>query len=127
MSQTSLSRNESRNSLYNRLTPAVSRQQSSSSSPLAAVTSIIPKLKLNLTPQKAGTPQQRPSPAVSTPGQWQHPRMDEVIKRKNATNFDGSNVRVIRLNAAIIIASFLLPILTRSAYASLSTTITNAD
>ncbi|KAK5134767.1 hypothetical protein LTR08_006142 [Meristemomyces frigidus] len=106
MAQTSLTRTDSRNSLYSNLTPAAS------SSPLTAVTSVL--AKANLTPQKAGTPPQ-PSPAVSTPGQWQHPRMDEVMKRQHATNFDASNVRVLGLNAAILLASFLLPMLAHSA------------
>ena len=120
MSQTSLTRTESRNSLYNKLTPAaLSRQQSTSSSSPSAVTSVLPKL--SLTPQKAGTlqkqQQQQPSPAVtpSTPGQWQHPRMDEVLKRQNATNFDGSNIRIIGQNTTLLLISFLLPILTHSA------------
>lgn len=136
MSKTSLVRTDSRNSLLSTLTPSASRssllsnltpsasrepsRQVTAPSPLATATSILPKL--SLTPQKKsaatpGTPQQQQaSPAVSTPGQWQHPRIDEVIKRQNATRFDGSNVRLIVLNMALMGASILAPLLAHATY-----------
>ncbi|KAK4544230.1 hypothetical protein LTR36_004440 [Oleoguttula mirabilis] len=122
MSTTSLVRTDSRSTLA----PAASRQPSrqsttTTSSPLTTVTSILPKLTLTpqkgsaTTAQKTGTPQQQPSPAVSTPGQWQHPRMDEVIRRQSSTNFDGSNMRIIGLNVALMLTSFLVPVVAYSA------------
>lgn len=90
---------------------AQSHAPSSLSQAASSATSALPKL--NLTPQKgssASTPQkQTVSPAVSTPGQWQHPRMQEVIRRQNATRFDSRNMRVVGLNAVLMLASVLLP------------------
>ncbi|KAK5119860.1 hypothetical protein LTR85_007186 [Meristemomyces frigidus] len=123
MSTTSLVRTDSRNSLLNTLTPGALRQSSrptTTSSPLSTVTSVLPKLSLTplksaVTPQKAGTRRQQSSPAISTPGQWQHPRMDEVIRRQNTSNFDGSNMRVVGLNAGMMLASLLMPVVAYSA------------
>lgn len=42
-------------------------------------------------------------------GQWTHPRMDEVIRRRNATNFDSSNVTTILLSAGLIVLSLFTP------------------
>jgi hypothetical protein len=39
--------------------------------------------------------------------------MDEVIRRRNATNFDNSNIKAIGINAACIIASFVFLNFTR--------------
>jgi nucleoporin POM34 len=78
----------------------------------------------NLTPQKLSaaspsTPHQQQqqqhqqptsSPAQLTPGQWQHPRMQEVIQRQNKTRFDAGSMRVIARNAGIMLATFLLPL-----------------
>jgi hypothetical protein len=41
--------------------------------------------------------------------------MDEVIKRRNATNFDNTNIKTIGLNAGCILTSVLLHNFTRSA------------
>ncbi|KAK4501628.1 hypothetical protein PRZ48_007437 [Zasmidium cellare] len=65
---------------------------------------------LNITPKKSES-----SPAtVSTPlranqNGWIHPRMDEIIRRRSATNFDGSNTKNILLNAGCILATFFVP------------------
>lgn len=40
---------------------------------------------------------------------WIHPRMDEVLRRRDATNFDNNNVRAIALSSAIIVVSFFVP------------------
>ncbi|EMC93948.1 hypothetical protein BAUCODRAFT_36408 [Baudoinia panamericana UAMH 10762] len=85
------------------------------SSSLATATSVLPALNLTplksiTTPQKPSTPQQQPTPAAPTPGQWQHPRMQEIIRRQNATRFDSSNLRVIGMNAAFLVASVLVPL-----------------
>jgi len=75
--------------------------------------------KFNFTPTKSQTaaPPIRSSPnaaspAISTPGKWQHPRLDEVVRRQNTTNFDPSNVRLVALNAAALVLTFAIgPIL----------------
>lgn len=63
-------------------------------------------------PAKPSTPQQQLSPAPSTPGRWQHPRMDEVVRRQNRTRFDQSNVFSLKYNLALLVASSIsIPIL----------------
>nr|POE72861.1 nucleoporin pom34 [Quercus suber] len=56
------------------------------------------------------TPQQDASSAVlsSTPGKWQHPRMNEVLQRQSKTRFDNTNMRTILANAIFLIASLIL-------------------
>lgn len=62
-----------------------------------------------LTPQKSApsTPQpdQNTPQPLGEPGRWLHPRMDEVIRRRNATNFDRDNVKTISLNVVAIAVS----------------------
>ncbi|KAF2206337.1 hypothetical protein CERZMDRAFT_3628, partial [Cercospora zeae-maydis SCOH1-5] len=59
------------------------------------------------------TPKKEASPQPSTParqnGQWTHPRMDEVLRRRNATNFDSSNVTSILISSVLIILSLYTP------------------
>ncbi|KAK3117461.1 hypothetical protein LTR53_001148 [Teratosphaeriaceae sp. CCFEE 6253] len=89
---------------------------SSDSKLISTAASLIPGL--NLTPQKStastpqlvSTPQQQASPAVSTPGQWQHPRMQEVIQRQNSNRFDARNLRIAGMNAGFMIVTVLLPL-----------------
>ncbi|KAI7157204.1 hypothetical protein KC349_g5778 [Hortaea werneckii] len=113
---TSSPRNPS--SLGNTLTPTsrspAQPQANTSPSPLAAAKSAVS----SVTPSKSptpGTPRQQPSsPAVSTPGAWQHPRMDEVLRRRDANRFDKSHMQMIALNLALLILTFLTSTLTRS-------------
>ncbi|RMY71292.1 hypothetical protein D0863_05242 [Hortaea werneckii] len=106
--------------LGNTLTPTsrspAQPQANTSPSPLAAAKSAVS----SLTPSKSatpGTPRQQPSsPALSTPGAWQHPRMDEVLRRRDANRFDKSHMQMIALNLALLILTFLTPTLTRSMY-----------
>jgi hypothetical protein len=63
-----------------------------------------------LTPQKgATTPSgaQNASPAASTPGRWQHPRMDEIVRRQNSSCFNPGDSRIVILNGAAILAIFI--------------------
>jgi nucleoporin POM34 len=63
-----------------------------------------------LTPQKgASTPSgaHNASPAASTPGRWQHPRMDEIVRRQNSSCFNPGDSRIVILNAAAILAIFI--------------------
>ncbi|EME43486.1 hypothetical protein DOTSEDRAFT_132721 [Dothistroma septosporum NZE10] len=70
---------------------------------------------LNLTPKKdAATPQKINTPTPRRDSGWIHPRMNEVIRRRNATNFDGSNVKAILISSGLILFSFFVPNIYRS-------------
>ena len=63
-----------------------------------------------LTPQKgATTPSgaQNASPAALTPGRWQHPRMDEIVRRQNSSCFNPGDSRIVILNGAAILFIFI--------------------
>ncbi|KAM0813507.1 putative Nuclear pore complex component [Seiridium cardinale] len=49
------------------------------------------------TPTKAA-----PSPAPESPGNWRHPRLQEITRRQNASTFSDKNVRKIAWNVAAI-------------------------
>ncbi|KAF2768723.1 hypothetical protein EJ03DRAFT_375074 [Teratosphaeria nubilosa] len=89
------------------------RQNTSQTAPGAAaastVANVLPRISSPSPNKTPATPtsSSRESPRNSTPGPWQHPRLEEVIRRQNATRFDGSNVRIIGINVALIAASFL--------------------
>lgn len=57
----------------------------------------------------ASTPK-RPTapPAAESPGNWTHPRLKEIARRRNATTFTDKNVRRIVQNAAAIAALYSL-------------------
>ncbi|KAH9832138.1 Nucleoporin POM34 [Teratosphaeria destructans] len=85
-------------------------QTTSGAGAASTVPNALPKIS-SLSPNKTpSTPASsgRDSPRTSsTPGAWQHPRLEEVIRRQNATRFDGSNVRILGINVALLAASFL--------------------
>ncbi|EME82517.1 uncharacterized protein MYCFIDRAFT_82421 [Pseudocercospora fijiensis CIRAD86] len=76
-----------------------------SSSPLTSTMSSLPTL--NLTPKKEEHKSNPETPKQQT-GQWVHPRMDEVIRRRNATNFDSSNMQSILVSSAFLVVSLFL-------------------
>ncbi|KAK1057807.1 hypothetical protein LTR74_013879 [Friedmanniomyces endolithicus] len=99
------------------LTP--SSNNSKLASPLATVASLLPSLGLTpqkskigvaSTPQRPSTPQGNASP-IATPGEWQHPRYQELVQRQNANRFDATNVRIVGMNTASMATSILVPIL----------------
>ncbi|TKA73807.1 hypothetical protein B0A55_05532 [Friedmanniomyces simplex] len=114
MSSTSLvQRIPSASTAANALTPS---SNSKLASPIATAVSLLPNLGLTpqrgnsngnriSTSQQPSTPQHNASPAVATPGQWQHPRYQEVIQRQSANRFDASNMRIVGMNAGFILAS----------------------
>jgi nucleoporin POM34 len=64
----------------------------------------------NATPQKAPASPQivRSTPqSLRESGRWLHPRMDEVIQRRNKTNFDNSNIKAISVNVGCIVAAIV--------------------
>lgn len=113
--------------------------QSNSQQSLTRTTSSTDSLPiLNLTPRRqtatAASPAHTPSSprtpnangAHSTPNTtpgWLHPRMDEVIRRRNASNFDTRNMRAVLLSAAVIAFSFFMPNLLGSAYVQPTTSL----
>ncbi|CAK4030926.1 Nucleoporin POM34 [Lecanosticta acicola] len=68
---------------------------------------------LKITPKKNAPP--APTTPTRMPGHagWIHPRMDEVLRRRNATDFDGSNVKTIIISSLIILTSMFVPNLLR--------------
>ncbi|SMR60180.1 unnamed protein product [Zymoseptoria tritici ST99CH_3D1] len=66
---------------------------------------------LNITPSKSQSATPQNSTPVHTPngtGRWLHPRMDEVVRRRNATNFDRSNMTAITISAVVVVLSFFV-------------------
>lgn len=63
----------------------------------------------------ASTPK-RPAPPAATesPGNWTHPRLKEIARRRNATTFNDKNVRRIVQNVGAIAALFALRLALRS-------------
>ncbi|KAI0095794.1 NPCC-domain-containing protein [Hypoxylon sp. NC0597] len=57
------------------------------------------------TPQKStpATP-----PVTESPGTWRHPRLPEIIRRQDATNFTEKNVKRIAINVFILLTCMLL-------------------
>lgn len=104
MSSTSLVQSTSANSL-NRSTSSLTQSQS----PATRAKNVMAHPVASLTPQKGpATPSaaHNASPAFSTPGRWQHPRMDEIVRRQNASCFNPADARIVVLNVAIIVLSF---------------------
>jgi hypothetical protein len=42
-----------------------------------------------------------------TPGRWQHPRMDEIVRRQNSSCFNPGDSRIVILNGATILFIFI--------------------
>lgn len=48
------------------------------------------------------------TPVTESPGNWQHPRIDEITRRQNATVFTSDNVKTIVYNVgALVILGFI--------------------
>lgn len=105
MSSTSLVQSTSTHSLSR---PANSL--SHSQSPATKAKNAIAHPIAALTPQKGTASPSRAydaSPAISTPGRWQHPRMDEIVRRQNASCFNPADSKIVILNAAVIVFTFI--------------------
>jgi nucleoporin POM34 len=105
MSSTALLQSTSSNSL-SRSNTSQSQLQSSATKAKNVITHPIAAL----TPQKGSSPFSRAhktSPAISTPGKWQHPRMDEIVRRQNSSCFNPGDSRIVILNAAVFIFTFI--------------------
>lgn len=105
MSSTSLVQSNSTNNLSRS-----TNSQSHSQSPATKAKNAIKNPISALTPQKglfSPSGGRNASPAVSTPGRWQHPRMEEIVRRQNASCFNPGDSRIVVLNAAAIVFTFI--------------------
>lgn len=55
------------------------------------------------TPVRPSTPVAQSASSASQTGTWRHPKMDEIVRRQNASNFTDQNVRNILYNIGGII------------------------
>ncbi|KAK0117822.1 hypothetical protein ONS95_012147 [Cadophora gregata] len=62
------------------------------------------------TPNRPSTPVAQSTPSSSTPatGTWRHPKLDEIVRRQNASNFTAANVKKIAWNAGGLAIIFSL-------------------
>lgn len=51
--------------------------------------------------------------AADSPGTWRHPRLDEITRRRDATNFSEKNVRRIAYNIVALLAMWSLQLLAK--------------
>ncbi|KAF2170965.1 hypothetical protein M409DRAFT_63971 [Zasmidium cellare ATCC 36951] len=83
-----------------------------STSPVPTTSSPVPITlpSLNITPKKsASSPATVSTPIRANQNGWIHPRMDEIIRRRSATNFDGRNMKNILLSAGFLLVTFFVP------------------
>lgn len=60
--------------------------------------------------QPATQPYPQRNSVPSTPGSFRHPRLDEITKRRNATQFTDRNVQTIGINAVVLLATYVVPL-----------------
>jgi hypothetical protein len=103
MSSTSLVQSTSSNNLAR-------STNSQSQSPATRAKNVLAHPIASLTPQKGTSSPSRAcnaSPAISTPGRWQHPRMDEIVRRQNSSCFNPGDSRIVILNAAVVVFTLI--------------------
>ncbi|KAF3770685.1 hypothetical protein M406DRAFT_33644 [Cryphonectria parasitica EP155] len=67
----------------------------------------VSKPRFNVTPSKT-TPSKAIPPATESPGNWQHPRIDEITRRQSATLFTSDNVKTVIYNVtALFVVGFV--------------------
>ncbi|KAI5867254.1 NPCC-domain-containing protein [Durotheca rogersii] len=47
------------------------------------------------------------APVTESPGTWRHPRLPEIIRRQEATNFGEKNIRRIAINVAVFVGTIV--------------------
>ncbi|KAL6854193.1 nuclear pore complex component domain-containing protein [Trichoderma novae-zelandiae] len=64
---------------------------------------------------RATTPVKQITPAAASesPGTWRHPRLDEITRRRDATNFSEKNVRRIAYNIVALLVMWSLQLLAK--------------
>lgn len=95
------------------LTPK--RQTSASRSPAAVAT---PPSKAK-TPTSAVAAASAASTATDSPGNWRHPRMDEITKRRAASVFTEANLMTILYNSLALAAVYVARTASWSTYQQL--------
>ncbi|OQO13923.1 hypothetical protein B0A48_00798 [Cryoendolithus antarcticus] len=116
-------------------TPSTVARQTSQSpaarTPVSTPSTRLPSILLTpktsqVTAIPASSPATQLTPSQSTPGKWQHPRMEEVVKRQHANHFDADNVRAILVTVAGLVSTLAvkpaLNIITSSTVVRSSTT-----
>ncbi|KAF2721135.1 hypothetical protein K431DRAFT_320601 [Polychaeton citri CBS 116435] len=76
----------------------------------ATARSVLPSL--NLTQQKTPARPQAGKNSLQAPspvGKWQHPRLEEIIRRRDRTNFDERNVHAAIINTALMLSCLSTP------------------
>jgi len=58
------------------------------------------------TPVRPSTPIAQTTPSIPQTGTWRHPKIDEIVRRQNSSNFTDRNVRVILYNIGGILTVF---------------------
>ena len=54
------------------------------------------------------TPLKKSAQVVDSPGNWRHPRLEEITRRQNATVFNERNIRTIVYNVGALAALWVL-------------------
>lgn len=60
------------------------------------------KQQTAVTPYKQISGVKATTPATESPGNWQHPRIDEITRRQSATVFTSDNVKTIVYNVTAL-------------------------
>ncbi|CZT43189.1 uncharacterized protein RSE6_03187 [Rhynchosporium secalis] len=60
------------------------------------------------TPLRPSTPNGQFTPSTPVTGTWRHPKLDEIVKRQNASSFTASNVKKIAYNIAGLFVIFFI-------------------
>ncbi|CZR56345.1 uncharacterized protein PAC_06233 [Phialocephala subalpina] len=60
------------------------------------------------TPARPSTPVAQTASSVPQTGTWRHPKMDEIVRRQNASSFTDRNVRNILYNSGGILTAFFV-------------------
>ncbi|KAH7323844.1 nuclear pore complex component-domain-containing protein [Rhexocercosporidium sp. MPI-PUGE-AT-0058] len=60
------------------------------------------------TPTRPSTPVAQSTPSTPVTGTWRHPKLDEIVRRQNASNFTASNVKKIAYNGGGLLVVFVI-------------------
>jgi len=60
------------------------------------------------TPARPSTPVAQTTPSIPRTGTWKHPKIDEIVRRQNASNFSSDNVKKILYNVGGITVAYFL-------------------
>ncbi|KAE8446171.1 hypothetical protein EG329_012396 [Mollisiaceae sp. DMI_Dod_QoI] len=60
------------------------------------------------TPDRPSTPAAQTASSAPQTGTWRHPKMDEIVRRQNASNFTDQNIRNILYNIGGIVTVFVV-------------------